>query len=959
MLGITRKQFFRYTVLPGVRPRLQELFFSGFHYIPYFIALVYQTVKILPADHAYLDPANIGRFGIRHVIAEAANNLEFKTRNIDQIVLFFAVLIGMMIVLTQIILLALSMFFHPVMAGVVIPATFSGFFVTVAPQHDLAMMMLDLVFGVPNFFMSCVDSAAKVACQDMNGDKMGGIAADTDNWILTPLGWPFPIHMALHSMFRIYSLGLLVVATIITCYFIATVALETAQTGTPFGKRFNKLWAPVRIVVAIGLLIPMGTPGAGVAGASGLNTAQYIVLYAAKYGSGFATNGWILFNNALTESYLGQTQNLVSTPNAPEIGGLLQFLYVASTCAELQYMQTGEWVKVYAVRSPVAAPPHMVFADLDIGASGHPTMNSTATYVDIMNFVNGASNIIVRFGVIDTTSLYKGAIRPVCGELIIPLTDPRPPGMADVGTEAMQRYYIFIIQELWAQTMVAAPPLGVTPGISDFTGTGFYYTWYTAKNYGLFNVDTTLPVPPPAKYRAALIDFFRRDMAVALSGPSAGTLPNPIGRIPGPPFPKFGAIAEQSAAGRWGVSPTLAAKGWAGAGLWYNKVAEMNGAMTEAVAALPSISRWPDIMEYVRLKKRQQDQNIPNNERFKPYLASGKEIPMRETYSIQFASAMWEAFNYWQVGDHGATSHSEPGGNIIIDTINAIFGTDGLYSMRRNPDVHPLAQLTGVGRSLVESSVRNIGFASAGGASAAFLSTFDKALGPLASAFASMALTVAIITISAGFVLYYIVPFLPFIYFFFAVGGWLKAIFEAMVGAPLWALAHIRIDGNGLPGSAAVNGYFLIFEIFLRPILIIFGLLASISVFAALVSVLNQTWELVTTNASGFDVYAETKGVGPALGGFFRSALDEFFFTVIYAIIVYMMALASFKMIDLIPANILRWMGQSVATENDAKENAAENLVGTAGIGANQAFSAIGGTLKESIPSGRGAPKPG
>jgi conjugal transfer/type IV secretion protein DotA/TraY len=269
--------------------------------------------------------------------------------------------------------------------------------------------------------------------------------------------------------------------------------------------------------------------------------------------------------------------------------------------------------------------------------------------------------------------------------------------------------------------------------------------------------------------------------------------------------------------------------------------------------------------------------------------------------------------------------------------------------MRKNPNVHPLAQLTAVGRSLVESSVRNIGFASVGGASAAFLSTFDSFPGPLAAGAASMAMTIAITTISIGFVLYYIVPFLPFIYFFFAVGGWLKAIFEAMVGAPLWALAHIRIDGNGLPGAAAVNGYFLIFEIFLRPILIVFGLLASISIFAALVSILNQVWELVSANVSGFDVVSETTKTGPSMGNFFRSALDEFFFTVIYAIIVYMMALASFKMIDLIPANILRWMGQSVATENDAKENAAESLVGTAGVGGNQVFGAVGGTLKGAV----------
>jgi conjugal transfer/type IV secretion protein DotA/TraY len=67
-------------------------------------------------------------------------------------------------------------------------------------------------------------------------------------------------------------------------YFAIVVVAETAQTGTPFGKRFNSLWAPLRLVMAFGLLIPISY---------GLNSGQYIVLYAAKYGANFATNGWI------------------------------------------------------------------------------------------------------------------------------------------------------------------------------------------------------------------------------------------------------------------------------------------------------------------------------------------------------------------------------------------------------------------------------------------------------------------------------------------------------------------------------------------------------------------------------------------------------------------------------------------------------------------------------------------
>ena len=85
-------------------------------------------------------------------------------------------------------------------------------------------------------------------------------------------------------------------------------------------------------------------------------------------------------------------------------------------------------------------------------------------------------------------------------------------------------------------------------------------------------------------------------------------------------------------------------------------------------------------------------------------------------------------------------------------------------------------------------------------------------LGQIGQQFFSTFTTAGIIM---GFVLYYILPFMPFIYFFFAVGSWVKAIFEAMVGVPLWALAHLKIQGEGLPTQSALTGYLLIYPQFL------------------------------------------------------------------------------------------------------------------------------------------------
>jgi hypothetical protein len=282
---------------------------------------------------------------------------------------------------------------------------------------------------------------------------------------------------------------------------------------------------------------------------------------------------------------------------------------------------------------------------------------------------------------------------------------------------------------------------------------------------------------------------------------------------------------------------------------------------------------------------------------------------------------------------------------------------------------------------MVESTIRNIGVAAGlsfmGGVAKAVSGTDNNFM----SAMSSIIFSTAFIGSTAGVVLYYIVPFLPFVYFFFAVGTWVKTIFEAMVGVPLWALAHLRLSGEGLPGDAASNGYFLIFEIGIRPILIVFGLIAAIAIFTAQVRVLHFIWDLVVENSAGFgndltfmgltmDADYFDANATTARDGMKRGIIDQFFFTIIYTIIVYMLATASFKLIDQIPQSILRWGGMGVSSFGDQNKDALEGLqryVATAGMvqgqqigqGVMQVSGGAGQALGLGMGLGRAAGRPG
>ena len=82
MSGIQAKNIAKYVIMPGILPRLNSLLTSGFDYIAFLMAQIYSMVRLLPPNHPYLNPQNIGKYSIRAVVAQAANHLEFKKKNI-------------------------------------------------------------------------------------------------------------------------------------------------------------------------------------------------------------------------------------------------------------------------------------------------------------------------------------------------------------------------------------------------------------------------------------------------------------------------------------------------------------------------------------------------------------------------------------------------------------------------------------------------------------------------------------------------------------------------------------------------------------------------------------------------------------------------------------------------------------------------------------------------------------
>jgi hypothetical protein len=91
------------------------------------------------------------------------------------------------------------------------------------------------------------------------------------------------------------------------------------------------------------------------------------------------------------------------------------------------------------------------------------------------------------------------------------------------------------------------------------------------------------------------------------------------------------------------------------------------------------------------------------------------------------------------------------------------------------------------------------------------------------------ALAMALFT--AGALQAYVLPMLPTVFWIIAVIGWVILFLEGIIAAPLWALAHLRLDGDNLVGPRGGIGYELVFNIVFRPILMVTGFFVAIIIY--------------------------------------------------------------------------------------------------------------------------------
>ncbi|PIQ44141.1 MAG: hypothetical protein COV52_08640 [Gammaproteobacteria bacterium CG11_big_fil_rev_8_21_14_0_20_46_22] len=150
------------------------------------------------------------------------------------------------------------------------------------------------------------------------------------------------------------------------------------------------------------------------------------------------------------------------------------------------------------------------------------------------------------------------------------------------------------------------------------------------------------------------------------------------------------------------------------------------------------------------------------------------------------------------------------------------------------------------------------------------------------------------------------IPMVPFIIFFFGAIGWMVAVIETMLAAPLVAIGIVYPEGGHELLGRAAPAAMLVTNVFLRPTFMIFGLIAGMLMTYIGVLLLNSIYQFVVYSNSHVGLTGLTSGSGVYSG---VTALQWALYMAIYVSIVMVIINKSYALIHKLPDNVLRWIG--------------------------------------------------
>lgn len=786
------------------------------------ITMIFIALKMFPENHPDYLGQNGKKLTLSKLLSVTWDNLKFSKETVPQFLIFFSVIGSFIFAAIGFVLFIMTAFAHKAHAA--------GYY-TSSAGADIAQSWIDFLF---------------------KGGDLAGAG-----------GWPFntaaPIAAALVSALGYYSDAILIVAAVILFYHLAAMTVETAHEGVVMGKRANQIWAPIRLVVAIGLLVPIG---------GGLNSGQCIVIKMTEWGSALASNVWQIFLGGFAESVA-----MEGAAFAPEIArNIVGNMFLSESCkAAFKLHDQGTGKRLDGGSRPLT----------DATASRGGARDKAPTQQTNKDIEN-----IRKCGSVDFAA---------------PTTSASPNGSATGSAAAANgQSCLDQLQQEAGQYAQQKSQEHISKGKG---GKGDQ---------------------PPTPYGGELEDFFS-DYMGCLTG--------------GLPIPSlvwaFGESAEF---------------GWVSAGALVSAIAQAEADANNIGSMIPSTTSpecdgggSPDMKEAceVTRKTKKQAEDVPQGGG-----GGGGSFGHLDACDGARAQTLQQLQGLDIMG--GARDHLLERILQFIDLLaqwNCVYMSAPMAAainpmsfqvgIQFQTGANPLAEMAHLGHANINAAydlfdmyinmtakegehIAHHGSTASGAGqmSGAVQMEADAGKAGLAAVGAILVMVIHTFFVS-GIMLAYYIPMIPFMQFLFQTLSWVMGVLEGVIAVPLIALAHLTIEGPGLPGQMARQSYFFVFNIFLRPVLMVFGLVCGLLLLYIAVSYMNLFYEMAISSSGG-----------AATSELFLSRLV---WSALYVIILYICANNVFRAIGWLPEHCIKWMGaQSMAfmSTGEAREAAGPLLQG-------------------------------
>lgn len=641
----------------------------------------------------------------------------------------------------------------------------------------------------------------------------------------------------LGKMFQVFNTSVLALGSLIVTYTTVVSILATAHEGEALGKKFHTMWIPVRTVMGIAALVPTS---------SGYSYLQIALMWFIIQGVGAADTLWTTVVNYVASGYATKG----SSPG---------------TADKTLEMQFGELFQSLVCQSAAKAKYGSGYFCFDNASDSFCTAN------DILSLTAGSQlgtdsngNVIYNMGPSGTCgnltlgdSSTLGQAKTQAFSQIIPTLS----ALADQFIAVDYAYNNFVN----STAPIALPPPWIVQYCSDKGLSGPQCIPTAFSSY---------PAPSPTNKDASAVTikdlYWKYGMAPTAGGDFLATASNLYIGVVG------SAMTGTNTNPLSEVKQTAIDNGWIYAGGYFYYIAKANNQISNNVGKIsvstPTIASLPTTTEQALTTAS---------------VTLVAHVSSLAPSSNNLGGASTSCGN-WKYGGNPACDA------ILNGWVSALSGSSG-SSFTENPVISAQKEgntiLTAIEIVVPFLIAMNVGFGIAGGiylgvgVGTAAAITLVQSIIPIATFF-------IVVFLGVGLTLAVYTPMIPYMLFTFGAINWLIATIETMIAAPIVAIGLLHPEGGHDIWGRAEKALELLLNIFLRPSLMIFGMIGGMLMSFTVVMMINYAFLNVVNMVSPNS-----------------NLLEMIFFMVIYTSLFTTSMNKCFDLIHLVPDKILRWIG--------------------------------------------------